>query len=183
MGAGSPPFGGVLASAYRFDGNSWVVSDDSRAPLSGIWVIASGQSVAVAAGATTQGSNANLGMNGSIGGKITDARGAVLSGIYVIAYRSNSGELLFAGLTLSDASGQYVLSELPAATYRISFHDPTSTHISEWYMDAADLAQAQDVSLVADEVAHAIDATLEPAVDDRKQRQDLYLRTILGVLR
>ena len=112
-------------------------------------------------------------MSPYIGGKITDARGAMLSGIYVIAYRSNSGELLFAGLTLSDASGQYVLSELPAATYRISFHDPTSTYISEWYMDAADLAQAQDVSLVADQVADAIDATLEPAVDDRKQQQPL----------
>jgi len=58
--------------------------------------------------------------------------------MYVIAYRRNGVELLFAGLALSDASGQYVLSELPAATYRISFRDPTSTHISEWYMDAAD---------------------------------------------
>ena len=53
--------------------------------------------------------------------------------MYVIAYRRNGVELLFAGLALSDASGQYVLSELPAATYRISFRDPTSTHISEWY--------------------------------------------------
>ena len=68
-----------------------------------------------------------------------------LPGIDVRVYDATTG--LLAGKKVTDASGKYRMTGLPAGTYRIRFSDPLGTYGLTWYPSASTQADATRVQV------------------------------------
>ena len=168
---GSYAVGGLSAGTYRvcfFDFSTDYVSECyDDADYNFYSVTATATDIAVSAGGTTSGIDAQLAFAGHITGTVTDASGAALSAIEAEAqvfdvvggYWSTEGW----GYTQSD--GTYEIGGLPAGTYRVCFWDwNTGTYLGECYDDAgADVNNATDIAVIAGGTTTGIDAQLDLA--------------------
>lgn len=85
---------------------------------------ASATSLTVAAGATTR-ADAALALGGAIVGTVTGA-GQALAGVVVLAYATSTNALV--DVSLSDETGAYALTGVPAGSYRVAFAPYLSTN-------------------------------------------------------
>ncbi|WP_205474309.1 carboxypeptidase regulatory-like domain-containing protein [Nocardioides sp. SYSU D00038] len=83
----------------------------------------------------------------TVSGTVTGVGGAPLGSIYVYAYVDPAGDGSWAPAAFASTSstGAFVLPDLPADTYRLSFSDPAKTYATEFYDDAASIFEADDV--------------------------------------
>jgi hypothetical protein len=54
--------------------------------------------------------------------------------------------------SISDANGFFALSGLSSGTYRLKLSDPSGRYATEYYINAASLASADDIELVSDQL-------------------------------
>jgi 5-hydroxyisourate hydrolase-like protein (transthyretin family) len=130
----------------------------------GASLIASGTDIPVSDNATASGIDASMQRAISrIAGVVTDASsGKPLSGINVEASAPNgSGGWDTAGMAWTDANGAYTISQLPAATYRVLFHDGNAlAHADQYYHGASTLASATDIPVAYGATVSGINATM-----------------------
>jgi len=117
--------------------------------------------VSVALGVNTGGINAQLGLPGSISGTVTDeATGDPLANICVNAFDASSGWSMSGAVT--DASGNYTITGLPAGDYKVHFSDCNwpPVYAPEWYDDKPDVDSADIVHVNSGADTGGIDAAL-----------------------
>ena len=115
--------------------------------------------VPVAAGQSTPGVDAALGMAGSISGVVTDTGAVALEGIDVCA----NSNLQQTGLcATSAADGTYTIDGLAvAADYVVEFYDNSGVYINEFYDGVTDFAIATLVVVASGQDTSGIDASLD----------------------
>ncbi len=100
--------------------------------------------------------------SGSIAGTVSDASGSGIYGVGVNAYTSDN-----IWGTITDESGAYTITDLPAGDYTVHFWggntDYNSGFSSCWYNATDSRAAADTVSVSGDESVTGIDATLARA--------------------
>lgn len=117
--------------------------------------------VAVTAGSTTSGVDAQLALAGHITGKLTDAGLAGLANVDVEAYQSDgSGGWNEVDDVSTAGNGTYDLGGLATGSYRLEFRDYTGTYLTQYYDKAANLDVATDVTVSAGSTTANINATL-----------------------
>ena len=119
--------------------------------------------VAVAAGQTTAGINAQLAPAGHITGTVTDATGRGLLRIQVDARVWDAGTNNWQWVTsvVTGPDGTYNVGALHAGTYRICFSDLNrGAYADECYNNATTVAGGTDVPVVAGQTTAAINAQL-----------------------
>jgi PKD repeat protein/protocatechuate 3,4-dioxygenase beta subunit len=114
--------------------------------------------VEVVAGVETSNVDASLSSAGGISGRVTDAAGAPLSGVWVAANAiSGSGA---AGFATTGTDGTYAITALPAGSYRVEFSDSTALHTTEYWNDQYSYGQATPVAVTAGAITSGVDAAL-----------------------
>lgn len=116
--------------------------------------------VTVTNGTTTTGINAELVMGGQITGVVTDSvTHAPVAGICTLAIDSN-GNNVAQGST--GATGNYTISDLPTASYRVEFYSQCGTmnYVTQYYNGAATLAAADTVSVTIGSTTSGINASI-----------------------
>jgi Tol biopolymer transport system component len=103
-------------------------------PVYGLQPPESATGVQVTAGATTSGIDLTLGDISQLSGRVTNAQGAPLAGIRVVAQTSGPPQY-FRREVQTDAQGVYRFGYLAAGDYTISFADPALTYAPEYYVD------------------------------------------------
>jgi RHS repeat-associated protein len=115
----------------------------------------------VTAGSVTPGINAAMTAGGQIHGKVTAAVSKEpLEKIRVCAQAFVSGEYEFR-CQLTDASGEYSIAALPAATYSVSFTDISGHYAQQFYKNAASSLEEEGVAVTAGAVSAGVDDALQ----------------------
>jgi 5-hydroxyisourate hydrolase-like protein (transthyretin family) len=112
--------------------------------------------VAVSAGGTTTGANAQLDDGARISGQVLGAGGVPLQSVQVVVYDSDGQ---YAANTYTDAAGNYTTSGLASGSYRIKFQG-TSGYLDEYYNDKPSLDAATPLAVTAPAVLSGVNATL-----------------------
>ena len=156
---------GLRSSTYRvafIDGGprSYVSEyfDDERR-----WESAA--TLSVAAGSDLLGIDAELELGGSISGRVTNAGGMPLEGVFVLASPSVPA---LGGYARTAADGNYTVYGLGAGTYRVHFVDFSETYAEEYFDNHASSMAATLVSLDDRELVSGIDASLGQAGDHER---------------
>jgi len=114
--------------------------------------------VAVTAGNTTSGINAQLAIGGSISGRVTDSAGTGISDVAVRVFKPSSSSSYFkSGIT--DLWGNYEVQGLPSGSYKVYFYN-TGDYVSEWYNDKSSFDSADSVAVTAGNTTSGINAQL-----------------------
>jgi protocatechuate 3,4-dioxygenase beta subunit len=155
---GTYTISGVAPGTYKV---GFVAAGRSPAFYDAAATLAAAQTVTVTAGATKTGIDASLATppptTGSIGGKVTGAGAAALSGATVTLYDGTT--LVQSAIT--GAPGTFLFEGLPVGTaYALKFE--ATGYTTEYYADAATLATATKLSVTAGGATTA-NATLAPA--------------------
>jgi Carboxypeptidase regulatory-like domain len=128
-------------------------------------------SVAVTAGTTIAGINGelqSLNQNGQISGRVTKAGGgAAISGVEACAFES-SGSEYFGGCAETNSNGEYTISGLAQAEYKVYFSANTcesevctqQNYIGQYFNDKLEYGEANPVAVTAGKVTENIDAKL-----------------------
>ncbi len=117
--------------------------------------------VSVTAGSVTPGIDAAMTAGGQIHGKVTAAVSKEpLEKIRVCAQAFVSGEYEFR-CQLTDASGEYSIAALAAATYSVSFTDISGHYAQQFYKNAASSLEEEGVAVTAGGVSAGIDDALQ----------------------
>ncbi|MGX9728297.1 MAG: MSCRAMM family protein [Candidatus Electronema sp. VV] len=117
----------------------------------------SADAVAVTSGGAVSGINAELGVGGSISGKMTDAAGNGLVGgvdVYDLDYN-------WAGYTWTAADGSYTVIGLRAGSYKVLLYADDESYNREWYNDKASFETADVVAVTDGNTTSGINAVLE----------------------
>lgn len=160
---GSYAVGGLPTGVYRVEFNDW------SGEYTGEFYqnrpdLRSATAVAVRAGTTRSGIDAELDPAGYIAGLVTAAAdGAPLENVWVLAYKQVDKEWYPVRDALTGPDGTYMMGGLPAGTYRVFFMEESGSYASEYYNGRLTLESADDVIVRAGEVTPDIDASLEPA--------------------
>jgi hypothetical protein len=120
-------------------------------------------SVAVSAGSTTKGINAELEEGAEISGTITNAStGAGVEGAIACAVRAGSQEGIEAvSCARSSVSGEYVIGGIPDGSFEIAFLGPA--FVSQYYPGKASFNEGGSVVIAAaKEIKTGINAALQP---------------------
>ena len=158
-GDGSYTVGGLPTGSYRVgfsaaDGSAYVSTF-----YDGESTLASADPVAVTVGRTTTQINGALPRTGAISGAVTDAAlGAPLPGVQVQVYDAQDD---IVGFATTDADGAYLVSGLPAGSYRVGFS--TGGYGAQYYNGSGTLAGAGAVSVTAGQTTDSIDAAMPRA--------------------
>jgi hypothetical protein len=119
--------------------------------------------VAVEAGTTKSGINAELVLGGRIAGRVIDATTlAPIEGVLACAFE---GEAEPGGCAPTNSNGEYVISGLPSGDgYKVEFEafGPSSEYQQQFYNDKSSLAEAQSVPVTAPNTTSGINAALQP---------------------
>ncbi len=119
--------------------------------------------LAVTAGQTKGGIDAQLALAGHITGTVTSAGGSSLSGIQVQAQTWDASRTTWQweGAVMTGAGGTYDLGGLGGGTYRVCFSDTNNgTYAQECYNDAISVDSAVDVVVTAGQTKAGINAQL-----------------------
>ena len=92
---------------------------------------------------------------GAISGRVVDAAGEPLPGMFVSALGNPGGS----GFASTDIDGRYTLTDLPQGDYRISFSG--AGFATEYFDNTSDRNEATLVTVTADAGAGGVDAALE----------------------
>jgi RHS repeat-associated protein len=119
--------------------------------------------VALTAGQTKTGVNANLATAGQMSGRVTSAvTSAGLAGIEVCAEPSTEGR---GNCATSDATGAYTIAGLARGSYKVEFTVPsqgTLNYIRQYYDAESSYSSADAVSVTAGQTTSSIDAAMHP---------------------
>lgn len=114
--------------------------------------------VSVQSGLTTSGIDAQLAAGGRIEGTVTSAATkAPLEGVEVCAPAASSE------CVLTNAKGEYVISELQEGEYKVEFSVADGTYHSQYWDGKQSIGEGQLVSVAAGQAAAGVNAELEPA--------------------
>ena len=113
-------FDGLSAGTYRVCFYDWFGGVYAQECYNDRITVDQADDVAVAIGAAVSGIDAELGFPGSIVGVVTDASGALRTGILVEASPSDGDAEL--GADTTDATGSYEIGGLTPAFYRVCFY-------------------------------------------------------------
>ncbi|MGH3659517.1 MAG: MSCRAMM family protein, partial [Micromonosporaceae bacterium] len=119
--------------------------------------------VTVPGGQTVAGIDAELDQAGAISGSVTDTDGNPVSGVQVSAF--GPGATLIGTQTTSTASdGTYRIGNVRPADYLVRFSPPAGSGLAaEWFDDAADRAEAAQITVSPGQTAGGIGAQLANA--------------------
>ncbi len=124
--------------------------------------------VVVTSGSVTLVGATILAQAGAITGTVTNSSGVGISGVIVRPYDavsnaiSNISGLTTVGMT-TDANGNYMLSGMPAGSYKLNFEPNTSVitgYSAQWYNNKNSITVADPVVVTAGATTPAINATL-----------------------
>jgi putative cell wall-binding protein len=113
--------------------------------------------VSVTAPASTDGIDADLAIGGKISGTVTDAGGAPVSGVSVLAFSSDDG--VGSSFATTGSDGSYTVGGLGADDYDVEFSTPNGL---EYYPNTPDSGSATPVSVVAGQTTAGIDEQETP---------------------
>ena len=116
--------------------------------------------VAVAAGATVPGKDAELAKGGRIKGHVTGPDGQPASDIAVTAYLQGSDDDSDGFGIYTNSAGNYTVSGLAAGTYRIGFDDEGGQFVDEYYNDKPTVEEADDIVVTSATTVTGKDAQL-----------------------
>jgi len=120
------------------------------------------ETVTVAVGETKQGVNAALLRGGQITGTVTTLLGgARLGDIEVCAV--GTSEALFR-CSITNADGEYDLTSLSTASYKIGFHSLSGEYATQYYDEVPTRAEARPVFVEAGKITQQINAALKPGI-------------------
>jgi Carboxypeptidase regulatory-like domain/SdrD B-like domain len=123
--------------------------------------LAAGNTVSVAAGATTSGIGAKMVPAGNISGTVTNNAGTpvALSGVTVTAYNSSGTAV---GTATTSGTGMYTISNLTPGTnaYRVGF--AKTGYVTQYYNDQSTLAAANTISVTSGSTTSGIGAKMVP---------------------
>ena len=124
--------------------------------------------VKVSAGATVTGIDASLAIGASITGHVTDSNNRPVQGVSVSA---SSTPMLGGGSrsAMTDANGNYVITQLVAGDYRVQFSPPFNSTLAPQFYNDANAATSTVVPLTVGGIAEGVDARLAPRRSDRRQ--------------
>ena len=129
--------------------------------------LANATPIAVTEGVPTTGIDANLGMDGSISGVVSDGSGIPLDGICVQAYARNGSDVI---REVQTQSGDYHLTGLGAGSYILKFSDCVNpddpAFVTEFYDDQLSADEAVPVTVAEDSPTDGIDIELAPTPPD-----------------
>ncbi|MEO7263053.1 MAG: carboxypeptidase regulatory-like domain-containing protein, partial [Jatrophihabitantaceae bacterium] len=118
--------------------------------------------VHVTTGAVRAGIDAELAVGAGISGQVTDSAGNGIPNVY--AEPLNADGSYFNSIAVTDDSGRYQLTGLPATTVLVCFQasqeDGGTGYVSECYDNQPDFASATSVNTTAGEIRTGIDAEL-----------------------
>jgi len=127
----------------------------------------------VTLGAESSGTNASLGLRGSISGTISTAEGTPLAGgtVKVYAYEEYyyddvdevGGYWREVGTTSADSTGVYELVGVTSGARRVQFTDPKGDYLREFFRDASTVQTANDVGVSPGRATTDVNATLARA--------------------
>ena len=129
--------------------------------------LADGTDIQVRFGETVSNINAKLAARGRIAGKITNLAGAAVQNVRVTIYRQNpeSGLWYPSLFALTDEQGDYEISGLAPAKYRVGFQDEEiftgRRYVPEYYQHAFTLESATDIQVSLNQTV-AMNAQLTP---------------------
>lgn len=108
--------------------------------------------------------DAELDPFGSIEGTVrAEVGGEAVEDARVCAWEFEDGDL--GGCTRTDASGHYVIADLPPAEYRIEFWANGQNFLWQYYDHTYEAADSEPVSVGLSEVVDGIDADLPPGAE------------------
>jgi 5-hydroxyisourate hydrolase-like protein (transthyretin family) len=121
--------------------------------------------VLVVAGVPSLAGAASAAASGRVTGTVTDHDDQPVAGVYAAAYRwyDDEGDEYWDlyDYVQTDANGQYDLTGLPAATYRLGFVDGSGHgYVTEYWDDAPTVEDAADVAVFAGQTTSGKDAQL-----------------------
>lgn len=118
---------------------------------------AEADTVSVQSGLTTSGIDAQLTAGGRVEGTVTSAATkAPLEGVEVCAPAASSG------CVLTNAKGEYVISELQEGEYKVEFSVADGTYHSQYWDGKQSIGEGQLVPVAAGQAAVGVNAELEP---------------------
>lgn len=123
--------------------------------------LAAATAIPVGEGEEITGIDAQLANLGSISGRVTDEAGNPLSFIHVLVYAASDVGCCNPATIQTDNNGQYTVTGLPTASYRVQFDDSFSgVYESEYYSNAYTFEAATLVNVGPSENVTGIDAQL-----------------------
>ncbi|MEZ4664360.1 MAG: carboxypeptidase-like regulatory domain-containing protein [Caldilineaceae bacterium] len=123
--------------------------------------LATATAIPVGEGEDVIGIDAQLANLGSISGRVTDEAGNPLSFIQVLVYAASDVGCCNPETTQTNNDGQYTVTGLPTASYRIQFDDSFSrVYETEYYSDALTSEAATLVEVALSQDVTGIDARL-----------------------
>ena len=152
---------GLRAGTYRLQ-----FSPESSNHLGEYWdnaqTLETATDIAVGAGETVSGKNAQLAAGSQISGTVTDISGAGAQSVLVTAYQRAPGAFNWSTVdnVTANASGGYELDGLRAGTYRIGFSDYAGTYAPEYFDDVETVESATDIVVAAGATVAGMDAQL-----------------------
>jgi protocatechuate 3,4-dioxygenase beta subunit len=114
--------------------------------------------IAVIAGQTISGIDAELAEGGMITGTVTDKNGVGIENIQVRAINLNKNLIED---TYTDGSGEYTLKKLPTGNLKILFLSNYRYYYDEWYNDKDSFETANPVSVIAGQTTPDVNAQLD----------------------
>lgn len=148
--AGHYDLGGLAAGTYRIE-----FEDGANDPTYASEFYQNQPSVLVAqnvavgpAGATTSGINAELALESTITGTVTDVGNAPLEAATAYAYVQAGAQWDFADYAATDAAGNYTFDGLTAGTYRIEFeYESGQDYFYEYWNNQGSFDEADDIAV------------------------------------
>jgi hypothetical protein len=156
---GQYDLGGLATGTYRVCFSSLYYAFEC---YNNVAIVDSAADIAVTAGVTTDGIDAQLTVEGHITGTVRDSTATPMpiSGVFVTAYTNNSSYSAWqsVGGSRTSASGQYDIGGLATGTYRVCFS--SANYASECYNNVAIVESATDIAVTAGATTAGIDAQL-----------------------
>jgi hypothetical protein len=116
--------------------------------------------VTVTAGSTTSGIDAQLTTGGIITGKVMDSSLMGIGNVWVYLYDLNYNGI---GNFQTDYKGDYTIQGLASGSYKIYFeaYETANSYINEWYNNAGEFDNANEVAVTAGQTTYNINAVLD----------------------